>query len=171
VTDCDLIAQFFLRVISGIFALVVGTGLCYFLFIGSFLRRIEIYKERLRAYKEVHEKGSDLLDTVKRLKTRPEGAELFGEKIMKFSAAFNTDRMFMASRVVAKFNSVRKSVDELPPDTYPEPSSPVRYSEIRLMNLEHDFEMLLEAIRGEIQSTQFGVLPDSMREFFKRPGL
>ena len=160
----QLICQFFVRAVSGAVALVVGTGLCYFLFIGGYLRRLEHYKERLRVYKDLDRRSARMIVTVGILKKEPGWVEQYGVKIEKFiKYVSGEDRLFMSAALKRQCESITRTAMELPPDLYPQPPSIVEYPEARILKLESGFHLLRGLIEEEIEATRFGAPPELVK--------
>jgi hypothetical protein len=154
----QLICQFFVRAVSGAVALVVGTGLCYFLFIGGYLRRLEHYKERLRVYKDLDKRSARMIANIGILEREPEWVDRYSAKMEKFTKYINSeDRLFMSSGLKGQCQRITGTAMELPPHLYPEPPSIVEYPAAKILKLESEFRLLRELIENEIEATRFGV--------------
>lgn len=160
VSESDLISQFFLRAVSGAVALVVGTGLCYRLFIGGYLRKLEHYKERLRVYKDLDKRSAKIVLNVDILRGKPEWIDFFSQESQAFNEYVNgEDRLFMSGALRAHCQRITRTLEELMPDQYPEPPSKVDYPEPRLLNVDSQFKSLRRLIEDEIEATYFEVPP------------
>jgi hypothetical protein len=168
VSETDLIGHFFLRAISGAVALVAGTGLCYVLFIGGFLRRIEQYKQRLEVYKRLDKYVAEMIVTISGLRRRSELVDDFSRQTQAFNEYVNgEDRLFMSAALKRKCRNVIRASEQLMPDEYPEPPGTVEYPEPKLLNLEDAVKAVRKTMEDEIEGTRFGV-PTELVGFWSR---
>lgn len=163
-SESDLVSQFFLRAVSGAVALVVGTGLCYRLFIGGYLRKLEHYKERLRVYKDLDKRSAKIVLNIEILRGKPEWIDLFSQEGQAFNEYVSgEDRLFMSGALRAHCQHITRTLEDLMPDQYPEPSRKVDYPEARLLNVDRQFRALRKLIEDEIEATHFEVPPGLSR--------
>lgn len=156
----QIICQFFVRAVSGAVALVVGTGLCYFLFIGGFLRRLEHYKERLRVYKDLDKRSAKVALNAGILRQEPAWVSRFGQEMDAFNEYVRSeDRLFMSVALRGHCQRVTMTAEKLMPDEYPEPPKTAVYAEERLFNLEKECKLLRAAIEDELETAHFPFPP------------
>lgn len=159
-SESDLMSQFFLRAVSGAVALVVGTGLCYRLFIGGYLRKLEHYKEGLRVYKDLDKRCAKIVLTIGIIRGNPERVDLFSRECQEFNEYVNgEDRLFMSSALRDHCQRITGYFEELMPDRYPEPPDAVGYSLERLLNMESQLKSLRKLIEDEMEASYFEVPP------------
>jgi len=147
-----LVAQFFMRTISGVFALVLGTGLSYFLFISSFLRGLEHYKEKIRVHKELDKRCAEISSHVELLlDEHRESMAPFTEKSAEFMEHVKgSDRLFMSSGVKQQCEAVVESFKELSLGRYPRPPEIPVYPPSGLANVGAALKSLRMQLEEEI---------------------
>jgi hypothetical protein len=169
VSESDLIIQFFVRAVSGVVALVVGTGLCYVLFIGGYLRGTENYKQRLKVYKRLYKRIEKILKYIDLLKKNARWADYFAKECDAFNSYVKSeDKLFMSPSVKTLCQDIIKAIEALPPHNYPEsPGKVVDYPQPKLLNMGNRVESLRQLIEDEIEVTGFGIPPE-LAEFWSR---
>jgi hypothetical protein len=168
--ECDnLVIQFFLRAISGAVALVLGTGLCYFLFIGRYLRQVELYKERLRIYKDLDRHAARLISSANSLSRSPSSSwtiDSFSTDLSEFNEnVVGEDRLFMTLEVQTQCHNIVTSQEDLSPPVYPPDALPYEGKAVR--NLENEFRNLRGLIEREIASAHSGI-PTKLNNWLSR---
>jgi hypothetical protein len=161
-----IICDFFVRAASGAAALVVGTGLCYRLFVGGYLRSLEHYKERLRVYKALDRCGAEIIRKIGILKRNPQLVDQFSKAVVEFNEYVNgEDRLFMSAVLKAYCRGIIRTLEELMPDQYPEPSRTIEYPQDRLLNVDDQFRRLRRFIEEELEATRFGISPELIKRW------
>jgi hypothetical protein len=161
----QLVAHFFMRTISGVLALVIGTTLSYYLVIIHYLRWLEHYKEMLRVYKELDKRCAEMSVHVEILLDEHwDSMTPFAEKREEFvQHVKGADRLFMSSGVKRRCEEVVSSFEELSLDRYPRPPAVARYPSSGLANVGATLRALRGLLEDEIHTTHWAVSPQVVR--------
>jgi hypothetical protein len=167
----QIFVEVFVRFVGGGLAIVVGTGLAYWLIIGNYLERLERYKEKLRVCKELYGHSRNAIQGIESFQGYPESVNQFSNSMSQFNEYFESENeLFIPAAVKEQCQTIVSAqesvVDTVRPDQYPEPGAPVQYSDEKLVNLSNEFRSLNDMIKSETESIGFRV-PKWFTEWYK----
>ena len=163
--------QILVRFLGGASAIIVGTGVAYWLIIRTYLEKIEHYKEKLRVCKELYGRSRNAIRGIEGFMGYPESIDEFSTSISQFNKYFEgKNELFIPLDVKERCQiiiSVQESVVyTVETNQYLETEAPVQYSKERLVNLSNEFRLLNDMIKSEIESIGFRV-PTWFTEWYK----
>jgi hypothetical protein len=163
--------QILVRFFGGAGAIILGTGISYWLIIGNYLERLERYKEKLRVCRKLYGRSRNAIQGIEGFQGYPESIDQFSRSISKFNEYLNGENeLFIPSILKEQCQAIIRAqelvVETVRPDEYLQSGNPVRYSEERLVSLINEFQLLNDMIKAETESIGFRV-PKWFTEWYK----